>query len=236
MYGVCRIKVGENINNTIYTVFLVEDDEPTRIRLVKAVENHPQLQVLGHTGNVQDTLTFFTQHHYPDIFLTDLGLPDGTGIDLIKSVQKAAAEIEIMVITVFADEENVIAAIEAGASGYLLKDASVENVGHSIMQLKAGYSPLSPAIARHVLRRFMTPDNVSKEVSNQQVDIPQLTAREKQVLKCIAKGFSYKETAALLENSVHTVTSHIKKIYKKLSVKSRSEAVFEAIQLGIIDM
>ncbi|MBT5230446.1 MAG: response regulator transcription factor [Methylococcales bacterium] len=214
-------------------VMLVEDDPPTRKRLSHAIEQHEQLSLIASVGNCKQALAQFEQA-YPDVLLTDIGLPDGTGIDLIKNAHQHSASTEIMVITIFADEKNVMNALEAGATGYLLKDATNESIADSVLQLVAGHSPLSPAIARHVLKRFSIPLPEVPIIPG--VEVPNITTREKLVLEYIAKGFSYKETASVMGNSVHTITSHAKKIYRKLSVKSRSEAVFEAVQLGIIHL
>ena len=219
---------------TTIRVMLVEDDPPTRKRLGQAIEQHDQLELVASAGNVKQARHLLEQG-YPDVLLTDIGLPDGSGIELIQQTRQHAESTEIMVITVFADEKNVMNALEAGATGYLLKDASADAIADAVLQLVAGHSPLSPAIARHVLKRFSTPTPQIPK-NRPDMEMPNITNREKAVLECIAKGVSYKETAAVLGNSVHTITSHAKKIYRKLSVKSRSEAVFEAIQLGIIQI
>lgn len=219
------------------TIVLVEDDNATRRRLADAISAYGQFQLM-QTCNCFADASAFLNKQLPDVLLTDLGLPDGSGLDLIRQVRKVSASVEIMVVTVFADEKNVVSALEAGATGYLLKDATIKNIGDAINQLITGYSPLSPAIARHVLKRFSNPQSPVKPSppAMEATNAALITEREKQVLEYIAKGFSYKETAELLGNSVHTVSSHAKKIYQKLAVKSRSEAVFEAIQLGIINM
>jgi len=213
-------------------VLLVEDDANTRRRLAGTVNDHPRLELAAAVGNCADARARF-EAPFPNVLLTDLGLPDGTGIDLIREMQGLSPETEIMVVTVFGDEQHVLAAIEAGASGYLLKDGSAEYIGESILQLMAGESPISPAIARHLLKRFRVP---LPAVAAGDADLPKLTEREQEILKFVAKGFSYAEIAGMLELSVHTVTSHIKHIYRKLSVGSRGEAVFEAMQLGLIRM
>jgi DNA-binding NarL/FixJ family response regulator len=133
-----------------------------------------------------------------------------------------------MVITAFGDEKTVIAAIEAGASGYLLKDGSSAEVGEALLELVGGGSPISPSIARHVLRRLQRENEAPAE------DAPRLTEREHEILSLIAKGFSFPEIAGLLSISAHTVTTHVRHIYEKLEVSSRSSAVYEAVQLGLI--
>ena len=217
-----------------YTVLLVEDNDATRERLVHAIGTHPELSVVASCGTQSEGLQALVELK-PQVLLTDLGLPDGSGIDIIRAARKLDENIEIMVVSVFGDERNVITAIEAGATGYLLKDGDTDYIGDAIMRLIAGESPISAGIARHLLKRYRS------ESQPQQDERPNnattnLTARETDVLSCIAKGYTYGEVATMLGMSTHTVTSHIKKIYRKLEVHSRSEAVFEAVQLGLVDI
>jgi len=213
-----------------YNVAVVEDEPLTRERIRLAVEQHPALSVVASAGNCADGRQIIQQYR-PDVLLVDLGLPDGHGTELIRLVQNTLPKTEIMVITVFGDEKNVLSAIEAGATGYLLKDGDSDYIGQSIMQMLEGGSPISAAIARHLLKRFRLP---TADPAHSREDSPTLTPREQQVLELVAKGFSYAEISSTLGMSVNTTTSHIKHIYRKLSVNSRGEAVFEAIQLGLV--
>lgn len=215
-----------------YSVLLVEDDQNTRERLASIVAAHPQLNVTAAVGTCLEAQAELKKG-FPAVLLSDLGLPDGNGLDLIRFVSSHNPQTESMVITVFGDEKNVLAAIEAGASGYLLKDGDSSYIGQSIMQMLAGGSPISASIARFLLKRFKP---ASIEPTSSPDPRPALTAREQAVLELVAKGFSYVEIAKTLDMSVHTATSHIKHIYRKLAVNSRSEAVFEAMQLGIIKL
>jgi len=128
----------------------------------------------------------------------------------------------------------VVAAIEAGATGYLLKDRPALDVGAAIMDLLAGGAPISPAIARHLLQRFHGP--APRAPAPTTPPPPELTARERDVLEVLAKGFTFEEAAKILDISFHTVASHVKHIYGKLAVRSRSEAIYEATQLGILKL
>ena len=212
-----------------YSVLLIEDDTNTRNKLAQAVSANSTLSLLAAVDCCSAARQEL-EKNTPDILLTDLDLPDGNGLEIIKEIHQQHPNTEIMVVTVFGDEQHVLSAIEAGATGYLLKDADSERIGEAILELIDGKSPISPSIARHLLKRFQTvPDETQK-------DIPVLTEREIEVLNYAAKGFSYAEIADMTNISIHTVTSHIKHIYKKLSVRSRGEAVFEAMQLGIIKM
>jgi len=218
------------------TVLLVEDDTPTRLHLAKAINAHSQLTVCDACGSLAQGLQSLSNQQ-PDVLVTDLGLPDGSGINLIQQARQLNTSIEIMVITVFGDERHVLNAIEAGASSYLLKDGDTEYIGDAILKLLAGESPITASIARKLLKSYqsknLTEDNYTEVKSAER---PLLTERETQVLRCMAKGYSYNEAAAMLDMSGHTVSSHIKSIYRKLQVNSRGEAVYEAVQRGIVDM
>ena len=208
---------------------LVEDDEPTRARLTRAIDGHPELRVSGALGSCEEARRFL-EREPPEVLLTDLDLPDGTGVDLLRLLRARGMRTQGMVITVFGDERHVVEAIEAGALGYLLKDGSADYVGRSILEMLAGGSPMSPPVARYLLNRF-TAGAVSGEPAQ---DL--LSAREREVLTLIVKGFSYAEIARLLELSSHTVATYIRRIYGKLEVHSRGEAVYEALATGLVKM
>jgi len=143
------------------------------------------------------------------------------------------------VITVFGDEQHVIASIEAGATGYILKDSLPEEFLSMISQLRAGGSPISPIIARQLLRRMQpaplqTPGSSPSAPTAPPALDSALSMRESEVLGLIAKGFNFAEIARLLDVSPHTITAHVKKIYQKLAVHSRGEAVYEATRMGLL--
>lgn len=217
------------MNKKEFQVVLIEDEPLTRKRLTTVIEQHPELTVIATASNCSQGRKMIKTNK-PDVLLVDLGLPDGHGTELIHYARNVSPNTNIMVITVFGDEKNVISAIEAGATGYLLKDGDTSYIGQSIKQVLDGGSPISAAIARHLLKRF----NQSAQQDSVAENAPKLTEREQQVLGLISKGFSYAEIARILEISVNTTNTHIKHIYHKLSVNSRGEAVFEAVQLGLI--
>jgi len=210
-----------------YSVLIVEDNPITRDVLIQVVESEAKLAFLGYAESCAEAIKSLACK--PDILLVDIGLPDGSGIDLIRSAKQQLPETEIMVISSFGDEDHVVDAIEAGATGYILKDKSLAKVGSHILSLMKGDSPISPGIARYLLRRFQ-----SESQKEPDQPAPSLTEREQSVLTLIAKGCSRAEAAETLGMSQHTVTTHIKHIYRKLSVHSRTEAVFEAYQMGLI--
>ena len=144
-----------------------------------------------------------------------------------------------MVVTVFGDEKNVIESIESGATGYLLKDSGPEHFVEQIRLLHAGGSPISPSIARQLLARFRgaprVPDAESDRLEASSVSsVPALSEREHSVLTLVTKGFTFPEIAGLLDVSQHTVMTYVKRIYRKLRVSSKTEAVYEARKMGIL--
>jgi DNA-binding NarL/FixJ family response regulator len=215
-----------------YTVLIVEDDAPTRTRLAEAVGAHPELEVVGEAGDFAGGLDLL-RVTVPDVLLVDLGLPDESGVRLIHAARQLGSDTQAMVITVFADEQHVMQAIQAGARGYLLKDGSAAYMARSILQLVAGGSPMSAPIARYLLRYFQAPEHAPEQPA---AEAPRLTPRESEVLKLLAKGFTFDEIGGVLEISSHTVTTHVRHIYRKLEVSSRSQAVYEAASLGLLDL
>jgi DNA-binding NarL/FixJ family response regulator len=211
---------------TTTTVTVVEDDPAFLSRFCRIVAQSSELSLLASARRA-------IERQAPDVLLTDLGLPDGSGIDLIRETAANHPATDIMVISVFGDEEHVLASIEAGATGYMLKDSLPDEFIGLIAQLRAGGSPISPVIARKLLKRFQRgKDNNGSTAAEAQAS--GLTPRESEVLALIAKGFSFGEIARLLQVSPHTITAHVKKIYQKLAVHSRGEAVFEAGKLGLL--
>lgn len=220
----------------MHPVVLLEDDPITRERVAGIVQSADGLRLAAAWADLRSALAWLPAHEPPRVALVDLQLPDGSGIDFIRALRRSAPQTEAMVISVFGDEAHVVAAIEAGATGYLLKDAGADDIVQAIHRLVAGESPISSAIARHLLRRFQpsTPADRPAAGLSAPAATPPLTPREREVLQLIAKGLSYQRIADTLGMSPHTVTTHIKQIYRKLEVNSRGEAVFEALQLGLL--
>jgi DNA-binding NarL/FixJ family response regulator len=210
-------------------VFIVEDDAVTRESLRARIEAHHRLRVGAAAGTAADGIAALAATR-PDVLLSDLGLPDGSGIDVIRAALRRYPDLPIMVITVFGNEKRVVAAIQAGASGYLLKDDPTHEIGAAIELLLGGGSPISPAIARHLIRHFQAPPVEASDPPRES-----LTPRELEVLNLASKGFSYAEIAQLLSLSSNTIASYTKRIYEKLAVGSRSEAIYEASRLGLLD-
>jgi DNA-binding NarL/FixJ family response regulator len=217
----------------IISVIIVEDEPEFRRRFAQIVENEPSMRLVGVAANKREAQALIERENF-DVMMIDLGLPDGSGIDLIRSVSQKKPDVDIMVVTVFGDEQHVVSSIEAGATGYILKDSTPADVISCIRLLRAGGSPVSPVVARSVLRAIRnrmgpsTPTRVANPESNP------LSARETEILQLLAKGMSFNEIGEILGISPHTVTAHIKKIYRKLAVHSRGEAVYEATQMGLL--
>ena len=211
-----------------HSVLLVEDEARTRSHLARSIQREPDLALEAAVGSCAEARSALARGA-PDVLLTDLDLPDGNGVELIREVRERWPETEIMVITISGDERTVLRAVEAGAGGYLLKQGTSEEISASIRQLLAGGSPISAPIARHLLRRFQSAEPTG-------VDPPDvhLTERETEILGLIAKGFRAGEIGELLSISPHTVTTHIRHIYAKLEVDSRGAAVYEAVSRGMI--
>lgn len=218
-------------------VVLIEDEVDVRQRLVRTIEAAEGLELAGAAGTVADGMRLL-QLERPDVLLVDLGLPDGRGAALIRAALELRPDMQVMVITVFGDEAHVVEAIEAGASAYLLKDASAAHVGRAIGDMLDGGSPLSTSVARYLLRRFRDSpppaDPPQRKATPHAPEAPTLSVREAEVLQLIAKGLAYSEIAVTLNISVNTVGTHIKQIYRKLAVNSRGQAVFEAQSQGLI--
>lgn len=209
-------------------VALVEDDREARERLVESIRQQGSLRLVAEYSTGGEALAGL-ESGAPDVLLVDLGLPDVSGLDVVRFVSGRYPECDILVISIFGDEANVLASLEAGARGYLLKGSLQHDIAFDIQDLRNGGSPLSPVIARQVLKRLHAPASAIKPD-----DETLLTPRESEILNAISRGFSYAETAQLLGVSVGTVHTFLKRIYRKLAVHSKTEAVFEANRLGLI--
>lgn len=218
-------------------VLVVEDNKEVRARICAAIEHDTELTVWGEAATVKEASQLLSVS-LPEIALIDLGLPDGGGETVIAWLNNHAPHVETLVLTVFGDERHVISAIQSGASGYLLKGDTAESLLQSIKLVLQGESPISPAVARYILNSTRKKTQNDSESNNKNTESgtekPNLTPSEIEILKFIAKGFTGPEIADLTGRSVNTVPVHIKNIYRKLSVTGRGEAVYQAMQLGIL--
>lgn len=230
----------ENPASNAIRVFVVDDDERIQQALQQAIQSHAELVWLGSAFTLQEALQN-VKALQPDVVLVDLGLPDGSGLELIAHIHQHLPECESMVLTVFGDESHVISSIEAGATGYLTKDTRTTDILERLKQLRAGGSPISPVIARRLLKRFRhaKPEPAPEpmiELKQIQAMYTPLSERELEVLEMVAKGFMQAEIAELLGVSINTVSTYVKRIYRKLAVNSRTGAVHRASELGLISL
>jgi DNA-binding NarL/FixJ family response regulator len=213
-------------------VMIVEDDAVTRERFAHAISSDPRTTLAQAVGGGREAIARLPAAR-PEVLLVDLGLPDVHGIEVIRHAKRTLSDCDIMVITVFGDERNVLESIEAGATGYVLKDCSDSDLVHHVLDLHAGGAPMSPGIARMVLKRLRARGEPRPQ-PGAKVEAA-LTDREADVLRLISRGYMHSEVAGKLGISPHTVGSHIKNTYRKLAVHSAAAAVMRATQLRLLD-
>lgn len=218
-------------------VLLVEDGPAFQDIFRAALEQAPGIELVAVVDTGGAALVRLRQQA-PDVLLVDLGLPDMSGLEVIRACAATHPECEIMVVTVFGDEQHIMESIESGATGYLMKDALPDDLVEQIKTLRAGGSPISPVIARQLLRRHFTPRGavaaIPQGAPNAFDDAEPLSERERSVLELVAKGYTFVETARLLDISPHSVMTYVKRTYRKLHVNSKTEAVYEARKLGLL--
>jgi DNA-binding NarL/FixJ family response regulator len=217
----------------IIRVMIVEDDRETLARFGQSLARDPSLNVIATAWSGRDALARLGEVE-PDVLLVDLGLPDMHGTEVIRQARRLHPECDIMVISLFGDEHNVLASIEAGATGYILKDCTDEDLVQRVRELRAGGAPMTPVIARMVLQRMRLahPPEISDAAGAGERG--PLTSREIEVLGLLARGYVYAEIAERLGISLNTVASHIKNSYRKLAVHSGAAAVTRAAELGLL--
>lgn len=224
-------------------VAVVEDDLNFQAALGRALNATTDMALTAKAMTRAQGLVLL-QGAPADVLLVDLGLPDGSGIDVIQAATRLWPQCAIMVSTTFGDETHVMRSIEAGAAGYLLKDSDPEAIADEIRSLMAGGSPISPIIARQVLRRFRSTPAAEADADSPETGTPalrpagdapaSLSPREREVLNYITKGFTVDEIARLMQVSHYTVQSFVRRIYSKLKVRSKAEAIYEARHQGIL--
>lgn len=206
-------------------VAIVEDHEKTREYLAALFGGADGIALAGVYGNGGDAIGSLAESS-PDVFIVDLNLPDMSGIDVIRTLREKVPRLEILVLTIHENREHLFLALQAGATGYLVKGTSSGEIINAVSMLMAGGAPMSPVVARYVIEEFQDVKG-ARESST-------LTRREREVLQGIASGLSEKKLADSLSLSPHTIHTHIKKIYRKLQVNSRAEAVLKARNKGIV--
>ena len=210
------------MNNPV-DLIIIEDNEILRDSLKEAINKCRSIMCKHTFSSGEAALDYIDQEELvPEIILLDIGLPGINGIDLIPELRKLTPATKIIILTVHDDDENVFNAICAGASGYLLKDLSADNIINSISEVMNGGAPMNSQIAKKVLNMFRD--------QNVKSDGYDLSEREKEILSHLVDGLSKKQIADKIFLSHHTVDSHLRNIYAKLEVHSRSSAISKAIR------
>ncbi len=202
---------------------LVEDDSDIRQSIVELLSKSEKIILLKSFSSGEELLNHISGLN-PDLILMDIHLPGISGIDCTSELKKLFPEILILMLTVYEDDDSVFNSLEAGASGYLIKKNLDESLFDSIDELVSGGSPMSPQIARKVVQSFQKKSKKSSE------ELETLTNQEENILQFLAKGYQYKEIAEKIFVSSFTVKTHLRNIYRKLHVRSRTEAVVKFLQ------
>jgi len=201
----------------ILRVALVEDHRATRESLLMLLRYDPEMVCVGAHGNVEQALQEIPQQH-PHVVLMDINLAGGSGIDCVAKLKAMHPEIDFLMLTTYDDTDLIFGALRAGASGYLLKRSAPEELLAAIKDVHNGGSPMSMEIARRVVSHF-------HQIKQPSTEVDQLSKREREILDLLAEGLPYKLIADRLGLSSHTIHNHLKRIYGKLHVQSRTEAV-----------
>ncbi|WP_426752479.1 response regulator [Myxococcus sp. Y35] len=233
-------------------VFVVEDQTKILKNQLRLFESHPEMDIIGTALSGEAALEEVPRL-MPDVLLLDLGLPRMSGIDVTREVKARFPKIEILIFTIFDEEDKVLEAVKAGASGYLLKGAPVDKIIEAIKEVRAGGTVIQPNLARRLLRHFRVEPDANPVPTEPVTAVPAepqpaegdslqepllkpLSDREREILQLIAKGVSNSEAARLLDLSKATIRTHLEHIYRKLEVTNRVEAVTEGIRKGLISV
>jgi DNA-binding NarL/FixJ family response regulator len=211
-------------------IAIFDDNRNIRDSITLLLKTVPEFEVVGSFSHVLDCVDDIRACH-PDIVLMDIEMPGMTGIEAVHAIKKEFPLVQILMQTVFEDDDRVFDSICAGAAGYILKNHLNFRLVDAIQELHFGGSPMSPSIARKVLNKLQ---QIPQHVVPEQAPDYRLTPREKEVLTCLVNGQSYKMIASDLHISYETVRSHVKKIYEKLHVASLTEVVAKAINQRIV--
>jgi DNA-binding NarL/FixJ family response regulator len=184
--------------------------------------------VISECARVHDAIQMVGAVKF-DLALIDLGLPDGSGVDVVAKLRDQQPEAQSVVVTIHDDDDHLFPALQAGAFGYILKEQARDLIAEQLQRISSGEPPLSPSIARKVIKHFA---EQNKPQSDPMPHV-QLTERESEVLLRVAKGFTLPEIGVQLNLSRHTIADYVKQIYRKLNVSSRAEAALEAQRLGL---
>jgi DNA-binding NarL/FixJ family response regulator len=210
-------------------ILLLEDLPEIRAWLKVLIKQVFPNAVVSESARVHDALELITAIKF-DLALVDLGLPDGSGVDVVAALRESQPEAQSVVVTIHDDDDHLFPALQAGAFGYVLKEQPREQIAEQLNRMSQGEPPLSPSIARKVIKYFA---EQSKPHPKDNMPHVSLTDRENEVLLRVAKGFTLPEIGVQLNLSRHTIADYVKQIYRKLNVSSRAEAALEAQRLGL---
>lgn len=230
--------------DAMISVYVVEDD-PSLMRSYRVkVEQSGTLHWAGCAGDARSAIAALDEVN-PDVLLVDIGLPDASGLTVVRAARQRCPQAEVMVVSVFGDEKSVIDALRAGASGYLLKDSAAGDFVRAIHELRAGQSPISPALARHLLNAWQRVTTSSPSTHTAGMagtagtsgadaagPVGELSSREVEILRAVSRGLTFAEVGERLFISQHTVSTHVKNIYRKLEAHSKVEALNIARRRG----
>jgi DNA-binding NarL/FixJ family response regulator len=223
------------------SVVICEDQPQILKNQLKLLQESEEIEVIGTALSGEATLELLEKRR-PDVLLQDLGLPRMTGIEVTREVKRRWPSIEVLIFTIFDEEEKVIEAVKAGASGYLLKGAAAGKIVDAIREVRQGGSVIQPNLARRLLKHFhvaedaVDPFRPPPREGRAEPPARPLTEREIEILRLIAKGLSNNEAARVLTLSRATVRTHLEHIYEKLEVTNRVEAVTEGLRKGLIEV
>lgn len=207
-------------------VVIFDDNDTLRDSITLLLGETKDLTLVGSYSHCLDVVQNL-QDTQPDVVIMDIDMPGMNGIEGVKLIRKNCPSVQILMFTVFDDEEKVFAAVKSGAAGYILKNAEPSQLVQAIVEVYNGGAPMTPGIARKVLQQFQT------FLPEEKTDY-HLSNREKEVLALLVSGFSYKMISAKLDITYDTVRAHMKKIYEKLHVASMTEAVAKAINQNLL--
>ena len=210
-------------------VWLVEDNAMFSMGVQRVVNSLVGMTCDGNFSSVEAAFTALATDAPPDVILLDVQLPGMDGIEALATFRHLAPDARVVILTVFDDADKIFRAVCAGASGYVLKSAGIDQIGQTIEQVVSGGAPMTPELARKVLDAFAT-----MEPSQKCLDDYDLTLREREILRLMADGLLKKEIADLLDLSVHTVSTHLRRVYSKLHVQTNTGAVAKALREKII--
>lgn len=224
-------------------VFVVEDQTKILKNQLKLLEGSSEITIIG-TALSGETGLEEVRRLKPDVLLLDLGLPRMSGIDVTRAVKAELPEVEILIFTIFDEEDKVLEAVKAGASGYLLKGTTADKMVEAIKEVRAGGTVIQPNLARRLLKHFRVGETPAAASAPEAGGAPvaeepegkKLSARETEILQLIAKGVSNSEAAKMLSLSKATIRTHLEHIYRKLEVTNRVEAVTEGLRKGLIQV